>query len=403
MDFRVELNKMEPVPGSLQDMKKQLARCEEELRQINRALDWQIKRKEQVSRRILNAADWLERQTGTAMVMSNSLEQVIALYQAAEQRIIGQAGGETAGTESLSEEAKNYLESVDWDHVDWGSLMKNLAMLMTGRWDLLLIDKAISYYQKLQEEKKAEIAKWTETIKDEKTREFLTNDPKYTDKLRKTYENANGSAKELYDKYKDDIKIASMEADSSYHLKGELYLDRDGGMKDPRGASSVFYHESGHWIVDAEGWVSGGTMTQEFQAFDQAVKEDVGNFISGIEAEQRALYEGKFSGAQLEAKVRSATIAQLKDMLGGKNTHVLNGVSDMIDAQSNGAYNITYGHADGYWDANPTRQANEAFAEMFSADFCNDTVETEFMKTHFPNAYREYENLKQLALSRGNS
>ena len=402
MDFRVELQKMQPIPGNMREIQKQLERCQQELNAINNALNWQIKRKEQISRRILAAARKVEEQSGKMITMESSLDTVISLYDAAEARIIGQSSSQEAqkgDIDNLSAEAKSFLENVDWENIDWQDLMKNLALILAGRWDLVLIDKLISEYRERQMQKQEEIRNWIAGIEDEATRKYLEEHMDYAKKLKETYEKSSGTARDLYDRYKDRIKIASMEEDGSYCIGDELHINYKGDIKDPRGADSVYYHESGHWIVNEEGWVSGREMSPEFQKFDQAVKKDVSSYISQIEAEQRAKYSGKYSGDQLNAKVVKETQKYLEKELGGSRTHVLNGVSDMIDAASNGKYRITYTHNKGYWDANSTRQANEAFAEMFSADFCNDTVESDYMREHFPNAYREYENLKQSAIN----
>lgn len=333
MDFRVELQKMTLVPDSLKEIQKQLGLCQRELNEINHALYWQISRREQFNRRILNASGHLGEQSRKAASLAASLETIISLYMEAE--------------------------------------------------------------------KKASTDLWISMIKDEKTRKFLEEHKEYADRLRKAYEESNGTARELYDKYRDRIKIATMNSDASYCLGDELYLNHDKNINDPRGTESVYYHETGHWIVNEEGWISDGEMSPEFQKFDQAVKEDVRNYIAQIEARQRAKYEGQYSGDALEAMITKQTKAYLHNELGGKNSDVLDGVSDMIDAASNGKYQITYSHGEGYWDASPLRQASEAFAEMYSADFCNDTVETEFMKKYFPNAYKEYENLKRIAINSG--
>ena len=175
-----------------------------------------------------------------------------------------------------------------------------------------------------------------------------------------SYENATGTAKELYGKYKDKIKVNRTRQNASYCSGDEIYINYDKNMADPRGPESIYYHESGHWIVHENGWISDEKMSPEFQKFDQAVKEDVSRYISQIEMEQRVKYSQYYSGDQLEAVVTKRTRELLKTELGLENYHVLDGVSDMVEASSGGKYWATYGHGEDYWERNPTRQANEA-------------------------------------------
>lgn len=67
-----------------------------------------------------------------------------------------------------------------------------------------------------------------------------------------------------------------------------------------------------------------------------------------------------------------------------------NGISDIIDGVSNGKYQPSYGHGDGYWEENSSRLANEAFAQFFSAQMTGDTQEVEKMKELMPETYEIY-------------
>jgi hypothetical protein len=95
--------------------------------------------------------------------------------------------------------------------------------------------------------------------------------------------------------------------------------------------------------------------------------------------------------------VHAQTENYLRDILGGENFHTYDGVSDMINAATNNEYFITYGHPDvegsTYWDQLPSMEANEAFANIFSADFNHDRLELDFIREHFPETYEAYTNL----------
>lgn len=255
-----------------------------------------------------------------------------------------------------------------------------------------------------------ELYDWIWSFQDKNTRDLLLKNPNYAVKIRREYLRASGKAKELYDKYSDEIVIASLsETGSSYHSGGKLYINYNTNMSDSRGAASIYFHEIGHFIVYKNSWVSENFVNDEMSAFDSAVKNDVTNYINNIESNYRNQFCSSITDPKkLEAAVTKATLAELKKELGVKPGNQslkvsLDGVSDMIDAASNGKYRISYSHTGNtpsYWTDNTSRQANEAFAEMYSADFCNDSSELRFMKKNFPNAYAEYEKLKEKAIEK---
>ena len=151
MGFKVKLKNMRQLSENIRDIQKQLDNYQEELIAINNALRWQIKCRDQISNRISQAARRVEEQTNTLSIMSSSLEEIIALYDATEKRITGEAAeGKNLeeAAEGLSEEAKSFLENVDWTNVDPQELLKNLLLILGGRFDLVLLNQLIQYFYK---------------------------------------------------------------------------------------------------------------------------------------------------------------------------------------------------------------------------------------------------------------
>ncbi|MGI6012299.1 MAG: hypothetical protein ACOX8H_12530 [Ruminococcus sp.] len=403
MRFRAESKKMQEKINEMEGIQKKLQQYQQELDQLASSLDFQLRYREQIIGKIRSVSEELKEETGIALTMKTSLETIEALYRKTEERVKGKCPQKTfsfIGKEEIPQEAVDFLKTVDWEKMDYSRVLRDLMLILGGRWEYVAVENLIRRYQLWYDQKMVEVERWVESVEDEKTRNYLREHMAYTDNIMDAYDKAEGTAKELYDKYKDKIKIASMEEEGSYCSGDQLYINYEGDIDDPRGSESIYYHESGHWIVHENGWINDqGEISPEFARFDQAVKEDVGNYIAQIEQGFRDEVSPLVPEFMREQAVRIATQKYLEETLGGDNFHVLDGVSDMIDASSNGKYKITYGHDDGYWDEWPSRQANEAFAEMFSADICGDTVETDFMKKHFPNAYREYENLKNSALN----
>ena len=123
-------------------------------------------------------------------------------------------------------------------------------------------------------------------------------------------------------------------------------------------------------------------------------------YICAIEQkyEEEGLALG-LTGVNLSNFIKNKTTVNIKEDINGfKNEFfdINNGLSDIIDGVSNNKYQPSYGHgyeSDGitsYWEYDPTRVPNEAFAQFFSAQMTGDTVEIEKMKEIMPNTYAIY-------------
>lgn len=243
---------------------------------------------------------------------------------------------------------------------------------------------------------------------------------KYIKQVYELYSKSQGPAKELFDQYKGKIKIASMEVPSdkaSYHRGGYLYINLDSDVDDPRGNGVTFYHETGHFIV----YSTGALNSQEMKDFDKALKDGVTDYIERKEQQAatnlaNANYNPSMAGYQeeLEKETKKCIQADIDAVFGtGADTALYDGITDMIDAASNHKYAIGYTHINSdpdywwrindptYWEDDPTRQSNEAFAEMFAADMQGDNKELEFIDKNFGNVYDEYEDLRDYMIAQG--
>lgn len=244
-------------------------------------------------------------------------------------------------------------------------------------------------------------------IDDDKTREDFPED--YKDVLYELYDDVPleyMDARLLYDKYAEDVVVETFNSvdssgDSSpYHQDGKLYLNSTADLSNPRGDGTTYYHEFGHFIVYKEGWIVDGIPQGEFAEFEKSLREEVSAYITGIEDVKRTEGETVYNltGEQLDSFVERETLKEIENDINGLSNeyyHINNGLSDIIDGVSNNMYQASYGHGfedtgESYWEYNPSRVPNEAFAQFFSAQMTGDTVEIEKMKEIMPNTYEIY-------------
>lgn len=263
---------------------------------------------------------------------------------------------------------------------------------------------------------------WAEFI-DDCEKDYYVDVPKsdtYIKQVYELYHNSQSGAKALFDQYRGKIKVASMEVPidkASHHCGGYLYINLNRDVNDPRGNGVTFYHETGHFIV----YSTGARKSQEMKDFDAALKKDVTAYIESKEAEakkelQQAGKSPSDSGYQtkFEDLVKQKIKADIEAEF-GKNVDsaLYDGITDMIDAASNHKYVVGYNHTGSdpnywwtwndptYWEEDPDRQSDEAFAEMFAADMQEDQKELDFIKKHFGTVYDEYEDLRDYMITQG--
>lgn len=288
-----------------------------------------------------------------------------------------------------------------------GALLAALAGDVTG---LELVERDYTFDSTgLTDKQKSEI--WFAEFIDDDYKKYYVDLSEYDTYIQEVYQvyvNASGPAKDLFDHYRGKIIIKTMEVSSgiSYHNGGYLYIAGKDDINDPRGKGSTFYHETGHLIV----YETGALKSAEMKAFEEALQREVGAYVESIEVQMRNQYVNSgLSSEDIEKLVQRDTEAFLRQELTGTNNadfHVYDGVSDMIDAATNHKYSITYSHERSdpdywfipfydptYWEADTSRQCNEAFAEIFAAEMSGDQQEINFIKTNFGDVYDRYKDV----------
>lgn len=409
MEFDVRPQKLKEISTNIQNISKNIKNATDDMRSTAQQLRSPDPSMDKIIRHINTMAGNTDKQISIVIKMSQVLQAAAQQYITTESKIAGSTPNLNKNSDSNSSHAlpkrddipkqiQDFLDSFDWSKPTPIDVLVIMIMTMIPGVPLPVVWAITRHYIKEHQD----------------NLNFQDTHQEYTDKVESMYDNASGRAKDVYDKYKKDVKIEEIpdptdpdeEKPVSHYSRGSntLYINME-DMDDSRGPASVYYHEYGHYVVDRNGWIkSDGTLSPEFKRYEQAVQRDVKAFVDEIENRKRAEYQSMgYSGKALEKMVTDGTSQELRQILGGKNYHTLDGVSDMIDAQTNSKYQITYRHpidknGQTYWEKDSSRQANEAFAEMFSADFCSDDQgEIDFIKNNFPNAYREYQNLLESA------
>lgn len=240
-------------------------------------------------------------------------------------------------------------------------------------------------------------------IHDKETREGFSEE--YQELLQQIYLDVPSEyedARKLYDKYSRELIVADFNEDNPYHSGGELHISTEKDLNNARGDGTTFYHEYGHFIVYNEDWVGGSECKGDFKEFETSLRKEISQYIDKYEEYYRneGIDKG-YSDTQLDKYIERETDNAIKQDIIGSNkeySDVNNGLSDIIDGVSNDKYQPSYGHPDGYWEKNPSRVANEAFAQIFSAQMTGDTTEIEKMKEIMPETYKIYtEMIKKAA------
>lgn len=238
-------------------------------------------------------------------------------------------------------------------------------------------------------------------IYDKNTREGFREE--YREALQRIYDEVPAeyiAARVLYDKHAKELIVSDFNTvdgngkGAAYTSRGKLYINTDNDLNNKRGDGTTFYHEYGHYIVYKEEWIRGGDCTGTFKEFEDSLRKEITQYCNDYEESfRKSGADQGYTGAQLEKYIEIQTSQAIKkDVNGSSNEyyHINNGISDIIDGVTNGKYQPSYGHGDGYWEKDQSKVANEAFAQFFSAQMTGDMVEIEKMKEIMPQTYDVY-------------
>ncbi|MCQ2499342.1 MAG: hypothetical protein MJ133_10215 [Lachnospiraceae bacterium] len=364
--FDIKINEIRAEFSIMSALEAELKKQSDTLAEIKRSLPSFGKNTSALLRRLELEAKSIDEEARNVYKMKESLEDVLRAYMIKEALITGDVSS---------------LIAVFGDKVyDWITDKSKEFKDLLERW------------KKNSEKTRDNVLN---RIRDDETRNGFSDE--YKDKLQQLYDDVPKEyldARDLYDKHIENLKVAEFDAEKSYQINGEIHVNQEEDLDNPRGAGTTYYHEYGHYIVNNEGWVKGHSATGQFKEFEDSLRREVGNYISAYENQYReeGIARG-YSGARLESYIENNTRSAITLDLNGpnnENLHVNDGLSDIIGGVSNNKYVASYGHANGYWDANPSRVPNEAFAEIFSAQMTGDTIELARMKEIFPDTYKIY-------------
>lgn len=370
-NFSAELNSVKRYCLELEQVEKSLINMMNSISSVYNNLSLSGKGTSNIKKILKEQIDHIKELSRKMHDMKEILEDVIRCYSITEAKL----SGDLEGLKVLGEYLEDYFSDIFYDAAnqwkDWKDSYKERKENVVGR------------------------------ISDKDTREGFSED--YKDVLQQIYEDVPQEyedARNLYDKYSRDVVVADFNTvdekgkASPYHSGGELHLNTNADLSNPRGDGTTYYHEYGHFIVYKEGWVDGANCKDEFLEFETSLRDEVSAYIDAYEQtyKQEGIELG-YSGSKLEKYIEDQTKAAINADINGPSKEyydINNGLSDIIDSVSNGKYQPSYGHPDGYWDANPSRVANEAFAQFFSAQMTGDTTEIENMKEIMPETYDIY-------------
>ena len=195
----------------------------------------------------------------------------------------------------------------------------------------------------------------------------------YSAALEIRYQKGTGIGQQVYDRY---VPNGGSVSDGAYvqtpHYSpssNAIKMNFENDLQNPRGSGATWYHEHGHFIDWAAGRVS------DDPTFNGALVSDCKAFVSSYRA-------GK-----------NISLTQARQDIGYELTidrHKKSAVSDLMEGASGGKIRGGYGHGVQYW-TRPEALTSEAFAHMMEAQFSDER--RELMKTYFPTAYAEFENL----------
>ena len=343
------------------------------------------------------------------------LMEIVSQYEHSEQI----AGDFHSGDSTTAPSGNSHSDTVDQALLnDLRKMIENLPL-----WQLLILLSMLGPYLTLmtgalallkevilaQIDKLISNANYINQIKDESTRQALSNYPDYVNVIREKYEQSSGKAREVFEKYFPDMKIRTMESSdgSSYNHVDDVFDLDQSQVNDERGANKIFYHEYGHYLVDQNGWVytdENGVRreSESFRKFHESLDREAKAYIKSVEDDVRneltGQYGNRLTPSQIEQLVHDRASERMRAEIGQPDSQV-NAIQDIISGASDDSYNIGYGHSRSYWHADPTRQGNEGFAQFYTIDFNQSPQELEFIKRHMPETYKQYQALLDEALN----
>ncbi|MCD7892146.1 MAG: hypothetical protein LUG60_00460 [Erysipelotrichaceae bacterium] len=198
-------------------------------------------------------------------------------------------------------------------------------------------------------------------------------DKEYRKILVERFSHGSKNAKALYIKYVQYDSIGSLDYPdvpcyNTYDNK--IYLNASMDLVNPRGAGVTWFHEHGHYIDAALGYIS------DDDVFRKLLDQDV--------LKLRDKFSRKFHLLTLD-KVDVTISNEMFDM------RLHSAVSDLMDGITQGQITSIAGHSNNYWKQDKYTINREAFAHMFECQF--DKERYNEMKKYFPKSLIYFEKI----------
>lgn len=197
--------------------------------------------------------------------------------------------------------------------------------------------------------------------------------------LTATAKKGTARARTAFTKYVDSESVAAMNAAKSQHKGGKVYINTAQAMEDPRGISTIFFHEIGH-LVDFKARGTNKRVSLATRKFGDLIRSDALAYMESY---------AKKNGS-LDAVLRiSQEIGRHAEASYAAKYHA---ISDIFDGVTDGRIKGEYKHSHeaGYWQKAGALE-KETFAHMFQAQFNRE--EYELLQKYFPNALKEFESM----------
>ncbi len=211
-----------------------------------------------------------------------------------------------------------------------------------------------------------------------KFKKMLDNQSKNIDKeyrkiLVERFSHGSKNAKALYIKYVQNDSIGSLDYPdvpcyNTYDNK--IYLNASMDLINPRGAGVTWFHEHGHYIDAALGYIS------DDDVFRKLLDQDV--------LKLRDKFSRKFHLLTLD-KVDVTISNEMFDM------RLHSAVSDLLNGLTRNSISGITNHDLNYWLQDETAITSEAFAHMYECQF--DEKRHNEMKKYFPLSLKYFEKM----------
>ena len=378
---------------------------------------------------IINGCEAVLTDTQSEVDTIGELNEILGALEYVDASTIQEASNEVK--EGLKKQAYigNFEESFSYyvqEVADFNtSISSQLASVVDGTEDMPEFTRNTDYDKVLEEVRRDKVRAWITSwykLRDSnnaggESTWSNTNDPEYDEYMYAIYQaycNAPPEEKALFDKYINDLYIATCKAKSygksnasSYFQPWDfsLWLDAEENSSyteygEP--STTTFFHEVAHGLLHSAGMVNDDALKD----FNDAINKDVDAFLDPYRRKTANIADPVKRKEEMERLI-------LQDLADHGETRYpgveFEGISDMIDGATNGDVNLGAGHSsygeneqgETYWERDSTNLPNETFANIYSAEMRNDTAEIEYYKEHFPNVYEEYKKLVEEANNMG--